>query len=380
MPSCLLKLKKAPTISSAVAKGPPILVKRASALLGASLFLISVAAVFPREWLPGAAIMWYGALMLGFLSVINAAHIAASWQVFYRNPVIREREGARFKLEFILLPPIYMTLFTVAAAWAYSHFPGTKALLFLLVFDGPLFAHHVASQDKGFLAVFSFSSGSREKQPWVRDFFFPLMLVVMAVAFSRSIVLEPGIAASLGAGVSFFSWLFLGAASGGAAACAWAAWHFWRRHGLNAEVLYFLSIGAWCAANLLLVNGLGLPLALLMIHSLRHALLYTLLVERYFAGRAKSEARGMSAFWIPLAVATVPASVLLFFVYLGLPGFWPGLYAAWAPAGLEAAYPWLMGGVGALLLHHYHIERHSWCFREKKLGEHLRAHLLSPPS
>lgn len=315
------------------------------------------------------ALLWYGAIVLAVISFVNAAHIVSSWHVFYRNPVIREQMGKRLYLEHILLPLVYLPLFVLAAVKAYELFPASKYLLFLLVFDGPVFAHHVVSQDKGFLSLYAADSGTGgHGVTWIKRIYYPLMFMALAVIFSRSIILDQEAGSVVAASLPFEKILLI-CCGVGALITIYAIFRL-RKTGARAEILYLANILVWCLINPMVYFRVGMPLMLLLIHSARHALLYVVLAGKYF------ERSEHGIFWLPMLLVSLPVAGVLFFVYLGLPGFWPGLNYAWSSASLQGAYPYLMGLVGALLLHHYHIERYSWKFSDKQLGAHLRSRIL----
>jgi hypothetical protein len=371
-----LETKRLP--GSATPSAIPGFARRALLLVVA--VVLTGAALSPQAVFSSTTIVWYASAVMIFVSFVNAYHIVCSWQIFYRNPVIQAKYRSRYLAEFVLLPVLYISAFVFATVKVYEIFPEMRFLLFLLVFEGPIFAHHVASQDRGVLAILTADSPAGDYS-WVKRFFYPASVLLFSFIYLRPIYLDQGITTTFGnAWLPLLENVFVLCCTAGLG-LSLAAVYRTKKPPFSGENIYFLSIAAWCLASMLLIFKVGIPLLVILALSVRHAFMYVVLVRKYFAGReldlGEGRSRGLAlSFWLPTLLLASPLSFVLFYVYIGLPVFGSLLYPSWMGPRMEALYPYFLGAVGASLVHHYHIERYSWRFRDKQLRDHLNRYLL----
>jgi hypothetical protein len=188
-----LETKRLP--GSATPSAIPGFARRALLLVVA--VVLTGAALSPQAVFSSTTIVWYASAVMIFVSFVNASHIVCSWQIFYRNPVIQAKYRSRYLAEFVLLPVLYISAFVFATVKVYEIFPEMRFLLFLLVFEGPIFAHHVASQDRGVLAILTADSPAGDYS-WVKRFFYPASVLLFSFIYLRPIYLDQGITTTFG--------------------------------------------------------------------------------------------------------------------------------------------------------------------------------------
>jgi hypothetical protein len=325
------------------------------------------------------------------VALLDAAHIVCTWWMIYANaPMFGALPRARFRREFVALPLLYMGVFFVATLLVGKLWPQGVRLWGLAAIAGPWAAHHITAQDRGFVALHS-GRPRDAYYAWHLRRLHPLAMIVLVATFVLALVrmAAPG---ALGARL-WGAQLALGVL--GALLFVVALVASLRANARNgARARYLASVGLWFASQVLVIAGQGSYLLLWPIHSLRHHGGSVALVHRYFRGRRASGERPapgnlLEALFLRsgvlLAATTLAVSGLLLVFYASALLVTAGLAEqAYATLGLRWDLPSMSAlsyaVVGALVIHHYHLDRNAWRFSDPVRGAQLSKSLFLSPA
>lgn len=314
-------------------------------------------------------------LILG--SILSGLHFSLGWLMIYFNPLAWEKFGKRRMLfEFFLLPLVYGVAFVGIFLWLASFAP-FLAFVFYLATNVIFGSYHHLRQDAGVISLLSLEASFR----WRRIFNWVLLPLAISLVVFTLLKNFPTEMAWVNGSIGKNVWMGLGAFF------ILASLFLVGRIQISADSLllslYFVWVLCWSALSpaLLLAFGLTGGLAIRTILTMRHNLIYSLLVSRFFNHSSITNRINRTKL-ILIAVAVAILFAAMFLAILD------GLQFQAAPdlvfpevgflSGLSQFQRLVCLGIfGAINLHHFHLDARVWKFSDPNFGPVLREVFLS---